>query len=115
MAFSFIHAADLHLGSHLVGITAREPKLAERLAAASRDAFAALVDQAITRQVAFAIVAGDVYHGEWRDPSIGPFFNRQVSRLVRAGIPRTPDRRVCGHDWINCSQVFQLGGPAVKT
>jgi DNA repair exonuclease SbcCD nuclease subunit len=64
MAFSFIHAADLHLGSPLVGITAREPELAPRLAAASRDAFAALVDQAIARQVAFVVVAGDVYDGE---------------------------------------------------
>jgi DNA repair exonuclease SbcCD nuclease subunit len=32
------------------------------------------------------IVAGDVYDGEWRDTSIGLFFNRQVSRLIREGI-----------------------------
>ena len=57
-----------------------------RLAAASRDAFAALVDQAIAHQVAFVIVAGDIYDGEWRDTSIGLFFNRQVSRLIREGI-----------------------------
>ena len=56
------------------------------MAAASRDAFAALVNQAIARQVAFVIVAGDVYDGEWRDTSIGLFFNRQVSRLIREGI-----------------------------
>jgi exonuclease SbcD len=86
MAFSFIHAADLHLGSPLVGIAARDPELAARLAAASRDAFAALVDQAIARRVAFLIVAGDVYDGEWKDTSIGLFFNRQVARLIRAGI-----------------------------
>lgn len=86
MVFSFIHAADLHLGSPLVGITAREPELAPRLAAASRDAFVALVDQAIAHKVAFVIVAGDVYDGEWRDTSIGLFFNRQVSRLIREGI-----------------------------
>jgi len=86
MAFSFIHAADLHLGSPLVGITARDPALAPRLAAASRDAFAALVGQAIALRVDFLIVAGDVYDGEWRDTSIGLFFNRQVSRLIREGI-----------------------------
>jgi DNA repair exonuclease SbcCD nuclease subunit len=86
MAFSFIHAADLHLGSPLVGITARDPELATRLAAASRDAFSALIDQAIAHHVAFLIVAGDIYDGEWKDTSIGLFFNRQVSRLVRAGI-----------------------------
>jgi hypothetical protein len=37
MTFSFIHAADLHIGSPFVGIAARDPKLAERLATASRD------------------------------------------------------------------------------
>jgi DNA repair protein SbcD/Mre11 len=86
MAFSFIHAADLHLGSPLLGIAARDSKLASRLAAASRDAFTALIDQAIANRVAFLIVAGDIYDGEWKDTSIGLFFNRQISRLVRAGI-----------------------------
>jgi DNA repair exonuclease SbcCD nuclease subunit len=86
MTFSFIHAADLHLGSPLVGIAARDPELAARLATASREAFTALVNQAIAHRVSFLIVAGDIYDGEWKDTSIGLFFNRQVSRLVRAGI-----------------------------
>ena len=86
MTFSFIHAADLHLGSPLVGIAARDPELAARLATASREAFTALVDQAIAHHVSFLIVAGDVYDGEWKDTSIGLFFNRQVSRLIREGI-----------------------------
>jgi len=86
MTFSFIHAADLHLGSPLLGIAARDPELAARLATASREAFTALVDQAIAHRVSFLIVAGDTYDGEWRDTSIGLFFNRQVSRLVRSGI-----------------------------
>src|SRR6266542_2770491 len=86
MEFKFIHAADLHLGSPLVGIASRDPELAARLAAASRQAFTALVDQAITHRVTFLIIAGDVYDGEWKDTSIGLFFNRQVSRLIRAGI-----------------------------
>src|ERR1035437_2184982 len=86
MAFSFIHAADLHLGSPLVGISARDPELAPRLAAASRDVFVALVGQAIALRIDFLIIAGDVYDGEWRDTSIGLFFNRQVARLIREGI-----------------------------
>jgi exonuclease SbcD len=86
MTLSFIHAADLHLGSPLVGIAARDPELAARLATASREAFTALVDKAIAHRVSFLIVAGDIYDGEWKDTSIGLFFNRQISRLVRAGI-----------------------------
>ncbi len=86
MAFSFIHVADLHLGSPLLGIRSRDPELAASLSAASRDAFTDLVDQAVLRKVDFFIIAGDVYDGEWKDTSIGLFFNRQISKLVRASI-----------------------------
>lgn len=86
-AFSFIHAADLHLGSPLSGLAARDAELARRLAAASRQAFEDLVTQAIERSVAFVVVAGDVYDGDWADTTIGLFFARQVARLDRAGIP----------------------------
>jgi DNA repair protein SbcD/Mre11 len=85
--FSFIHAADLHLGSPLSGLAARDAELARRLASAGRQAFEDLVTRAIERQVAFVVVAGDVYDGDWVDTTIGLFFARQVARLDRAGIP----------------------------
>ncbi len=85
--FSFIHAADLHLGSPLSGLAARDADLARRLATAGRQAFEDLVTQAIERSVAFVVVAGDIYDGDWADNTIGLFFARQVSRLDRAGIP----------------------------
>ena len=85
--FSFIHAADLHLGSPLSGLAARDPEIARRLASAGRQAFEDLVSLAIARAVAFVIVAGDVYDGDWADNTIGLFFARQVARLDRAGIP----------------------------
>jgi len=86
-AFSFIHAADLHLGSPLSGLAARDADLARRLASAGRQAFEDLVSRAIERAVAFVVVAGDVYDGDWTDTTIGLFFARQVARLDRAGIP----------------------------
>ena len=85
--FSFIHAADLHLGSPLVGLSARDADVARRFASAGRRAFEDLVGLAIERSVAFLIVAGDVYDGDWSDTTIGLFFARQVARLDRAGIP----------------------------
>ena len=85
--FSFLHAADLHLGSPLSGLAARDPEIALRLASAGRRAFEDLVGLAIARGVAFVIVAGDVYDGDWADNTIGLFFARQVARLDRAGIP----------------------------
>ena len=85
--FSFIHAADLHLGSPLSGLATRDADLARRLASAGRQAFEDLVTLAIERRVAFVVVAGDIYDGDWADNTIGLFFARQVARLDRAGIP----------------------------
>ncbi|WP_406857987.1 DNA repair exonuclease [Alsobacter sp. KACC 23698] len=85
--FTFLHAADLHLGSPLTGLALKDEDVARRFAAASRDAFAELVEKAIAEKVAFVLIAGDVYDGDWKDTSIGLFFNREVARLARAGIP----------------------------
>ena len=87
MNFSFLHAADLHLGSPLLGLSVKDPEIARRFASASREAFRALIDQAISAKVAFAVIAGDIYDGEWKDNTVGLFFNREISRLTREGIP----------------------------
>jgi DNA repair protein SbcD/Mre11 len=87
LRFRFIHAADLHLGSPFRGLATRDAAVAQRFAEATRTAFTNLVDKAIEERVDFLVIAGDVYDGEWRDNAIGLFFNRQVARLDRAGIP----------------------------
>lgn len=87
MAFTFLHAADLHLGSPFQGLATRDADLARRFAAASREAFHDLVDRALEQDVAFVVIAGDIYDGAWKDTSIGLFFNREMARLARAGIP----------------------------
>ena len=87
MDFSFLHSADLHLGSPFLGLSSNDEELARRVAAASREAFEELVEQAIIRQVKFVVIAGDIYDGDWKDTTIGHFFNRQMARLQRAGIP----------------------------
>lgn len=86
-SFRFIHAADLHLGSPLSGLALKDRQIAERFAAAGRDAFTALIDSAIESSVDFMVIAGDVYDGAWRDNSVGLFFNREIARLSRAAIP----------------------------
>lgn len=85
-SFSFVHAADLHLGSPFQGLAMKDVEVAELFMEASRKAFSTLVDQAIERRVDFFLVAGDVYDGDWKDNKIGLFFNREVARLERAGI-----------------------------
>ncbi|MDI7860972.1 DNA repair exonuclease [Rhizobiaceae bacterium n13] len=86
-SFRFIHAADLHLGSPFQGLALKDPDIAAIFAEASRKAFSALVSQAIELKVDFVVIAGDVYDGDWKDNKIGLFFNREVARLDRAGIP----------------------------
>ena len=87
MDFTFLHCADLHLGSPLLGLSLKDEAIARRFAQASRDAFSDLVTAAIAERVAFVLIAGDVYDGEWKDTAIGLFFARELSRLHREAIP----------------------------
>ena len=87
MAFRFLHAADLHLGSPLLGLAEKDEGVAARFASASRAAFEDLVTAALEEDVAFAVIAGDVFDGDWRDASIGLFFSRQLARLANRGVP----------------------------
>jgi DNA repair exonuclease SbcCD nuclease subunit len=84
--FRFIHAADIHLDSPLVGLAGQEGPAAERIRTATRRAFEGLVDEVVERQVDFLVVAGDLYDGDWRDFNTGLFFVRQMGRLREAGV-----------------------------
>jgi exonuclease SbcD len=85
-AFKFLHAADLHLGSPFHGLALKDAEVARRFSEASRAAFTDLVSRALAEGVAFVIIAGDVYDGDWKDNTIGLYFNRELARLERAGI-----------------------------
>ena len=87
MNFKFLHAADLHLGSPLQGLAQRDEGVARRLAIAGRAAFEDLVTKALEEDVAFALIAGDVFDGAWKDASIGLFFNREIARFARRRVP----------------------------
>jgi DNA repair exonuclease SbcCD nuclease subunit len=82
--FEFLHAADLHLDSPLRGLDADAP--AERIRNATREALRNLVKLALERQVAFVLLAGDLYDGDWKDWRTGHFLIEQLSQLERARI-----------------------------
>lgn len=84
--FKFLHAADLHLDSPLVGLARYPGAPAEQLRAATRQALIALVDLAVKEAVSFALIAGDLYDGDWKDYNTGLFFAHQMSRLKNSGI-----------------------------
>jgi DNA repair protein SbcD/Mre11 len=84
--FKFIHAADVHLDSPLRGLSRYESAPAESIRDACRRAFVNLVDLAIEEKVAFVLLAGDLYDGDWKDYSTGIFFSQQIGRLGQHNI-----------------------------
>jgi exonuclease SbcD len=83
----FIHCSDLHVDSPLDGLERYPGAPVDALRGATRDALANLVDLAVSREVDFVVIAGDVFDGDWRDMNTGLFFNAQMRRLERARIP----------------------------
>jgi DNA repair exonuclease SbcCD nuclease subunit len=79
----FLHAADIHLDSPLAGLQARADLPGEIIAHCTRRAFSAMIDLALAEDVAFVVIAGDLYDGNWRDFSTGLFFAAEMQRLNR--------------------------------
>ena len=85
--FRFIHAADIHLDSPLRGLERYEGAPVDSIRQASRRAMENLVALALREQVAFVVIAGDLFDGDWKDYNTGLYFVRQMSRLSEAKIP----------------------------
>ncbi|MGE0609527.1 MAG: exonuclease SbcCD subunit D [Pirellulales bacterium] len=85
--FKFMHAADLHLDSPLRGLERYEGAPVDAIRGATRRALENLTALALEERVAFVLIAGDVYDGNWPDHNTGLFFNAQMSRLREANIP----------------------------
>lgn len=84
--FSFLHAADIHLDSPLKGLEEYQDAPMEQIREAARKAFDNLVQLAIDEKVAFVLLAGDLYDGDWKDYNTGIYFLNRVGRLRDAGI-----------------------------
>jgi DNA repair protein SbcD/Mre11 len=82
----FLHAADIHLDSPLRGLERYEGAPVAEIRGATRRAFERLVDLAIEEEVAFVLLAGDLYDGDWKDYNTGLFFVSQMNRLREAEI-----------------------------
>ena len=84
--FSFIHTADLHLDSPFVGITGIDPKLGERLAKATFQAYETIIELCIEREVDFLLIAGDVYDSTDKSLYAQIKFIEGLKKLNAAGI-----------------------------
>ena len=84
--FRFLHAADLHLDSPLRGLQRYDGCPADEIRRASRRALQNLVQLAIAEQVAFVLIAGDLYDGDLTDYGPCLFLNEQMIHLREARI-----------------------------
>jgi DNA repair exonuclease SbcCD nuclease subunit len=85
-SFRFIHAADLHIDSPFKGITVDNKSIGDALRAATFDAFNALIDLCIQKQVQFLLVAGDIYDGADRSLLAQLKFRDGLVRLAEHNI-----------------------------
>jgi DNA repair protein SbcD/Mre11 len=84
--FKFLHAADVHLDAPLVGLARYPGAPVDDVRGATRRALTNLVDLALAEEVAFVIVAGDLFDGAGRDYHTALFLAAEASRLRAAGI-----------------------------
>lgn len=80
--FSLIHAADVHLGARRwLHTLPSDIGLRERLLAADRLAFTALVDLCIAERARFLLCAGDMIDGWCKESTVGLFLAEELLRL----------------------------------
>jgi DNA repair exonuclease SbcCD nuclease subunit len=83
---TFIHAADLHLDSPMVGLKHLPASIFQRLQESTFTALMKIVDLAIQRKVDFIILAGDLFDGEDRSVRAQSRFRKQMERLATKDI-----------------------------
>lgn len=82
----FVHAADMHIDSPMLGLERYADAPADELRGATRRALDNLVRLAIEEEAAFVVIAGDLFDREWRDYNTGLYFHGRMLDLGRHGI-----------------------------
>lgn len=81
MEISFIHCADLHLDSPMVGLKNLPTSIHNKLKESTFIAFRKVIDTAINKKVDFMILVGDIYDGEDRSIRAQIRFRDEMVRL----------------------------------
>ncbi|MFE8700221.1 exonuclease SbcCD subunit D [Cytobacillus sp. FJAT-54145] len=82
----FIHAADLHLDSPMVGLKHLPKHIFKRLQESTFQALKTLIDKAISSKVDFVILAGDLFDHEDRSIRAQARLRSELERLQSEGI-----------------------------
>ena len=78
---SFIHGADLHLDSPMVGLSYLPKEIFERLKESTFTALSKLIDAAIQHSVDFVILAGDLFDEQDRSVRAQTRLRKEMERL----------------------------------
>jgi DNA repair exonuclease SbcCD nuclease subunit len=84
---SFIHAADLHLDSPMIGLKHLPENIFNRVKESTFTALKKLTVTAIERHVDFVIIAGDIFDGEDRSLRAQARFRKEMLKLNDEKIP----------------------------
>lgn len=83
---TFIHTADLHLDSPMVGLHNLPNNIFKQLQESTFTSFTKLVDLAIARQVDFVLIVGDLFDSEDRSVRAQVRFRQEMERLCKEDI-----------------------------
>lgn len=84
---TFIHAADLHLDSPMVGLKHLPAAIFKRVKESTFVAMKKIIAAAIHHKVDFVILAGDLFDGEDRSLRAQSRFRAEMQKLEEQGIP----------------------------
>jgi DNA repair protein SbcD/Mre11 len=82
----FLHTADLHLDSPMVGLRHLPKAIFHRLQESTFKALKNITDAAIQHEVDFVVIAGDLYDGEDRSIRAQAVLRNEMKRLAEKGI-----------------------------
>lgn len=82
----FIHGADIHIDSPMVGLKSLPPRIFKRLQESTFQAFRSLIDAAISSHVDFVVLAGDLFDNENRSVRAQVFLRKEMERLAEKEI-----------------------------
>lgn len=82
----FLHTADLHLDSPMVGLRHLPKAIFHRLQESTFKALKNITDAAIKHEVDFVVIAGDLYDGEDRSIRAQAVLRNEMNRLAKNGV-----------------------------
>ncbi|WP_158282127.1 metallophosphoesterase family protein [Salipaludibacillus keqinensis] len=109
----FIHCADLHLGRTFQTSADMSEAFIHQAVQSSYRSFEAIIQEAISRNVDFVVISGDVYDQKKRSVRAQWFVKKQAEKLLNHHIPLfiihgNHDPEVGGHDLIDMPENVHI-------